>query len=108
MPHQCTTCGHVFPDGSKEMLSGCPECGGNAFQFHPKGTDIPEEPPDVGPPAGDEEVTGTVGKAASTVRNLVGGDPGAPEDGATAPPDHTHSAGEPTGTASDRRSDVPW
>jgi hypothetical protein len=35
MPHQCTNCGTVFPDGSKEMLSGCPECGGNKFQFRP-------------------------------------------------------------------------
>ncbi|WP_416838175.1 OapC/ArvC family zinc-ribbon domain-containing protein [Haloferax sp. DFSO52] len=36
MPHQCTTCGKVFADGSKEMLSGCPSCGGNKFQFKPK------------------------------------------------------------------------
>ena len=35
MPHQCTNCGKTFPDGSKEMLSGCPECGGNKFQFRP-------------------------------------------------------------------------
>ena len=35
MPHQCTNCGRVFPDGSKEMLSGCPDCDGNKFQFHP-------------------------------------------------------------------------
>ena len=35
MPHQCTQCGHTFPDGSKEMLSGCPDCGGNKFQFRP-------------------------------------------------------------------------
>ena len=35
MPHQCTNCGHTFPDGSKEMLSGCPNCGGNKFQFKP-------------------------------------------------------------------------
>ncbi|UTF54587.1 Zn-ribbon domain-containing protein [Natronosalvus rutilus] len=35
MPHQCTTCGRTFPDGSKEMLSGCPNCGGNKFQFAP-------------------------------------------------------------------------
>ena len=35
MPHECTTCGHVFADGSKEMLSGCPDCGGNKFQFNP-------------------------------------------------------------------------
>ncbi|WP_396611157.1 Zn-ribbon containing protein [Haloferax sp. S1W] len=38
MPHQCTTCGKVFPDGSKEMLSGCPSCGGNKFQFQPAST----------------------------------------------------------------------
>ncbi|MEM4781470.1 MAG: Zn-ribbon domain-containing protein [Halalkalicoccus sp.] len=37
MPHQCTECGHTFADGSKEMLSGCPECGGNKFQFLPAG-----------------------------------------------------------------------
>ena len=37
MPHQCTTCGRTFPDGSKEMLSGCPDCGGNKFQFKPTG-----------------------------------------------------------------------
>lgn len=35
MPHECTNCGHVFPDGSKEMLSGCPDCGGKKFQFRP-------------------------------------------------------------------------
>ncbi|OVE83510.1 OapC/ArvC family zinc-ribbon domain-containing protein [Natronolimnobius baerhuensis] len=35
MPHQCTNCGRTFPDGSKEMLSGCPDCGGNKFQFTP-------------------------------------------------------------------------
>ncbi|MCU4925974.1 Zn-ribbon containing protein [Halobacteria archaeon AArc-dxtr1] len=35
MPHQCTNCGRTFPDGSKEMLSGCPDCGGNRFQFAP-------------------------------------------------------------------------
>jgi predicted nucleic acid-binding Zn-ribbon protein len=35
MPHECTNCGQVFADGSKEMLSGCPNCGGNKFQFQP-------------------------------------------------------------------------
>lgn len=38
MPHQCTSCGRVFADGSKEMLSGCPDCGGNKFQFRPRGS----------------------------------------------------------------------
>lgn len=35
MPHQCTNCGRGFADGSKEMLSGCPNCGGTKFQFQP-------------------------------------------------------------------------
>ncbi|WP_277554682.1 OapC/ArvC family zinc-ribbon domain-containing protein [Halobaculum limi] len=35
MPHQCTNCGQTFGDGSKEMLSGCPGCGGNKFQYRP-------------------------------------------------------------------------
>ncbi|MFC7231773.1 Zn-ribbon containing protein [Saliphagus sp. GCM10025308] len=39
MPHQCTTCDRTFPDGSKEMLSGCPNCGGNKFQFAPASSD---------------------------------------------------------------------
>jgi predicted nucleic acid-binding Zn-ribbon protein len=39
MPHQCTNCGRTFADGSKEMLSGCPDCGGNKFQFDPGGSD---------------------------------------------------------------------
>jgi predicted nucleic acid-binding Zn-ribbon protein len=44
MPHQCTTCGRTFPDGSKEMLSGCPDCGGNKFQFKPAGETTDEQP----------------------------------------------------------------
>ncbi len=43
MPHQCTDCGRVFPDGSKEMLSGCPDCGGNTFQFLPEDSATSEE-----------------------------------------------------------------
>ena len=38
MPHQCTNCGRTFPDGSKEMLTGCPNCGSNKFQFKPAGS----------------------------------------------------------------------
>lgn len=37
MPHQCTECGHLFEDGSAEMLDGCPDCGGKKFQFRPPG-----------------------------------------------------------------------
>ncbi|MFC6863309.1 Zn-ribbon domain-containing protein [Halomicroarcula sp. GCM10025817] len=77
MPHQCTNCARVFEDGSKEMLSGCPDCGGNKFQFQPSGADGPSppdtdaEPPD--PPGPDSSVARTVGKTAATVRDFVGG-----------------------------------
>jgi len=55
VPHECTTCGQQFDDGSKEMLSGCPNCGGNKFQFKPPNRDSePDEPAstaDSGEPA---------------------------------------------------------
>jgi len=51
------------------MLSGCPDCGGTKFQFHPEG--VPDEPTDASPP---EEEGGVVGKAAETVRDFVGSD----------------------------------
>ncbi len=77
MPHQCTNCGRGFEDGSQEMLSGCPNCGGNKFQFRPEGTDSspptdaePPEPPE--PPGGNSTVAKTVGKTAATVRDIVG------------------------------------
>jgi predicted nucleic acid-binding Zn-ribbon protein len=82
MPHQCTDCGRTFDDGSKAMLGGCPNCGGNTFQFRPDGApaDQPEEPPDPPEPAVDG-VARTVGNAATAVRDLVGGSssgPGSP------------------------------
>ncbi len=52
MPHQCTSCGRTFADGSKEMLSGCPDCGGNKFQFRPARADD-EPPPDTTAAGGD-------------------------------------------------------
>ncbi|PSP84393.1 hypothetical protein BRC96_04485 [Halobacteriales archaeon QS_6_64_34] len=78
MPHQCTNCGRGFEDGSQEMLSGCPNCGGNKFQFRPEGADSsppseePPEPPE--PPGGNSTVAKTVGKTAATVRDIVGSD----------------------------------
>jgi hypothetical protein len=75
MPHRCTNCSETFPDGSKEMLSGCPRCGGNTFQYLPEGAteeppaESPPERPD--PPGADAGVTGTVGRAATTVRDYV-------------------------------------
>lgn len=44
MPHACDNCDHQFPDGSQEMLSGCPSCGGNKFQFIPEGADQATDP----------------------------------------------------------------
>lgn len=51
MPHQCTNCDRTFPDGSKEMLTGCPDCGGNKFQFMPEGAmdTSPSPSPDEAP-----------------------------------------------------------
>jgi len=111
MPHQCTNCGHTFADGSKEMLSGCPGCGGNTFQFHPKGTEIPDEPPETGasPPEPDGGGTAnTVGRAATRVRDFVGSDGG---DGSGAAAGTPHSrAGPPEepepGSAPD--PSAPW
>ncbi|QGN07867.1 hypothetical protein Hrd1104_11515 [Halorhabdus sp. CBA1104] len=88
MPHQCTDCGTTFADGSTEMLSGCPSCGGNTFQFLPDGADPdsapaadpPEKTPDRSTP--DGTVARTVGSAAATVRDIVGSDP---DSAGTAP-----------------------
>lgn len=33
MPHQCLKCGHVFKEGSPQLLKGCPGCGGNRFFY---------------------------------------------------------------------------
>ena len=132
MPHQCTNCERTFADGSKEMLSGCPECGGNKFQFRPEGRDssgstagdggttstgqLAEEPPEPADRPGDS-VAGTVGSAAATVRDLVGGsaspdatDARPPEDsdattprtaGAESAPSRTETGGSAPGSADD-------
>jgi predicted nucleic acid-binding Zn-ribbon protein len=84
MPHQCTNCGHVFADGSKEMLSGCPDCGGNKFQYNPG--DVAESEPADPPADADADspeppereggsVAGAVGRAANKVRDAVTSDP---------------------------------
>ncbi len=33
MPHQCLQCSQTFPEGSKDLLRGCPGCGGTRFFF---------------------------------------------------------------------------
>ncbi len=35
MPHKCTKCGKVYPDGDYRVLKGC-ECGNNKFLYVPK------------------------------------------------------------------------
>jgi predicted nucleic acid-binding Zn-ribbon protein len=93
MPHQCTACGHVFEDGSKEMLSGCPDCGGNKFQFRPAGesanesnevqapdstSDTPDEPePRI---EDSSSVAETVGRATTRVRDFVSSAPAPPDE----------------------------
>lgn len=80
MPHHCTGCGYEFADGSKEMLTGCPECGGNKFQFRPANeqsadssnnsettTSKSQTPPE---PSGSS-VAKTVGRATTKVRDFV-------------------------------------
>ena len=106
MPHRCTDCGRRFEDGSTEMLSGCPNCGGTTFQFYPAGTD-PEptdaEPPDPPDPPGSS-VARTVGSAATTVRDLVGDSepepPEPPRDGDSSP-DAPGSESEPAAPSAD-------
>lgn len=33
MPHQCLKCGETFQEGSREILRGCPRCGGTRFFY---------------------------------------------------------------------------
>ena len=102
MPHECTACGRAFPDGSKEMLSGCPDCGGTKFQFHPTDGETDDAPaPDDAPD--DADVTGrewpTYGDEPSDERR-VRGQVGSRARGA-APSDDSPAGGDTTPPASD-------
>ena len=120
MPHECTNCGRTFPDGSKEMLSGCPDCGGNKFQFAPAGqatsggTDSTSSTSGASPAADDAGSTppgtersgkpsGTVERAAETVRDLVSSD-AEPSDASTAATTGTADPSETTGPTGEPRS----
>ncbi|MFC6989844.1 Zn-ribbon domain-containing protein [Haloplanus sp. GCM10025708] len=100
MPHQCTNCGRTFPDGSKEMLSGCPDCGGNKFQFHPgsvsddaqaaetdaSSTSAADLDPDAAPdPEPDAATDGLASKANASVRDWVRGRTADAPDDSSAP-----------------------
>ncbi len=102
MPHQCTNCGHTFPDGSKEMLSGCPDCGGNKFQFTPNSDSAAEaeadgdagpETTDTTPDRPDEGSDGVASRAAETVRGWVSSDS---TDESTPNPAESPATDEPT------------
>jgi predicted nucleic acid-binding Zn-ribbon protein len=84
MPHQCTACERTFADGSKQMLSGCPDCGGNTFQYLPDDGAAPDGDPEPPARANSSGVAETVGRAATTLRDAVTPDPDAPADGAAA------------------------
>jgi len=110
MPHQCTSCDRTFADGSKQMLSGCPDCGGNTFQYLPEDEATPagdRDPPDRPEGSGVAE---TVGRAATTLRDAVTPDPEDPtdrsfsaspreDDTPATPPSRADDAGAPAGAA---------
>jgi len=90
MPHQCTNCGRTFADGSKEMLSGCPDCSGTKFQFRPEGFDGDGDDAgpggdDAGPASDDTGLAGGDAEPASDDAGLVDGDTGPASDGTGAP-----------------------
>ncbi len=111
MPHQCAACGCAFADGSKEMLSGCPECGGNKFQFIPQdnsakthSADTPESPPpenssSVESPASNEDRP--AGRSSDQSPTPSGDEP---SNSVSAADSETHSA--TTGTTEGTQQDT--
>ena len=98
MPHQCTNCERVFPDGSKEMLSGCPDCGGNKFQFKP---DSSTPTPTLGDDGTDDAQSPDPGSLPSP-DGRASEPPSSPDGTATTSPDGTTTSGPspaPDGTA---------
>ncbi|ELY84462.1 OapC/ArvC family zinc-ribbon domain-containing protein [Natrinema altunense] len=115
MPHQCTNCGRTFADGSKEMLSGCPDCGGNKFQFAPTTAAAAESSGGAGADgsgsvdtasdsadASSSEPDNVATRAAETVRDWVSAD--SADDSSPEAAEQPLSAGS---TAA-RESDRPW
>jgi predicted nucleic acid-binding Zn-ribbon protein len=98
MPHQCTNCGHTFADGSKEMLSGCPECGGNKFQFRPAGS-VDDAASDGTPDSADGDeggLTDAAARAGAAVRDRLAGG----RSGSTEPRDTEDASGARSGETS--------
>ncbi|QCS44232.1 Zn-ribbon containing protein [Natrinema versiforme] len=105
MPHQCTNCGRTFADGSKEMLSGCPDCGGNKFQFAPTATAAAESSAGT---ETDTDDSGSVDTASTSAQSSAGESDGVATRAAETVRDwmSTGSGDEPTTDAAERsRSD---
>jgi len=90
MPHQCTNCERVFPDGSKEMLSGCPDCGGNKFQFKPDSA-TPT------PTLGDDDASSAPSSSDAGDTPPSGADDTPTSGGPSPSPDRTPAPDPPTG-----------
>lgn len=107
MPHQCTSCGATFPDGSQEMLSGCPACGGTTFQYQPE---LPDDADLIEDPAQASARTDTVDEpilsdpAQSTPATSTDSKPLEPSS--TGSPD-TDSASESTPPAQSESAEAP-
>lgn len=55
MPHQCTKCSRIIPSGSKEILSGCSNCGSHFFFYLREDQIVQENKPAIEIPAKDLE-----------------------------------------------------
>ncbi|OUJ18690.1 Zn-ribbon containing protein [Methanonatronarchaeum thermophilum] len=54
MPHECTRCQEIYPNGSEEILSGCPNCSWNRFRYLTKEQLEDGETPPIEDPEGEE------------------------------------------------------
>ncbi|QUO48035.1 MULTISPECIES: OapC/ArvC family zinc-ribbon domain-containing protein [Halorubrum] len=95
MPHQCTSCGRTFPDGSKEMLSGCPDCGGNKFQFKPAGA---TKDPTAGATDEGDQPSGAAGPSDSAA-DAADRTPPTPDDRSAPTPEESGADRQPSDPA---------
>ena len=107
MPHQCIECGRTFPDGSKQMLTGCPECGGNKFQFRPEGrpetTSDGSESTSTPASTSPQESTSTTSTVADNTSSAVHESPASTDDLPTS----TSATKKGTSDAVSSADDVP-
>ncbi|MGQ3330032.1 OapC/ArvC family zinc-ribbon domain-containing protein [Halorubrum sp. FL23] len=102
MPHQCTTCGRTFPDGSKEMLSGCPDCGGNKFQFKPASETADEQSSSGDQPSGaDRQPSAPDASSSSAADQSPTPDSPSSTPDSQSPPADSHPATDSRSPAAD-------